>query len=169
MNVVSSQADPDVWIVRAASDHYELLLVYVDDILIFAKNPKSAMDALGQLYELKPHSVKEPDLYLGANVEKFQLPNGRTEWCMSSRSYVKNAIKVLVEALMAEDDPEMKLKSMTRNPFPSNYKPELDVTMELNDELASRYLQLMGILCWAIGLGRIDIFFEHQKVQYCEF
>ena len=158
MNFISSQADPDVWI-RAAVDHYELLLVYVDGILIFAKDPKSIMNALGQLYELKPDSVKEPDLYLGANVEKFQLPNGRTEWCMSSRSYVKNAIKV-VEALMVEDDPEMKLKSTARNPFPNNYKPELDVTMELNDELASRYVQLMGILCWAIELGRIDIFVE---------
>ena len=83
MNFVSSQANPDVWI-RAASDHYELLLVYVDDILVFAKNPKSIMDTVGQLYELMPDSVKEPDLYLGANVEKFQLPNGRTEWCMLS-------------------------------------------------------------------------------------
>jgi hypothetical protein len=84
MNFVSSQADPDVWI-RAANAHYELLLVYVDDILIFAKNPKSIMDALGQLYELKPDSEKETDLYLGVNVEKFRVPNGRTEWCMSSR------------------------------------------------------------------------------------
>jgi hypothetical protein len=59
-----------------------------------------------------------------------------------------------------EDDPEAKLKSTARNPFPSAYKAELDVTPELNDELGSRFLQLIRILRWAIELGRLDIFVE---------
>jgi hypothetical protein len=33
---------------------------------------------------------------------------------------VKNAIRV-VEALITEDEPEAKLKSTTRNPFPRGY------------------------------------------------
>ncbi len=64
--------------------HYDLVLVYVDDILIFAKDPKMAMNELGKLYELKPESVKEPDIYLGANIEKVQLPSGKVEWAMGS-------------------------------------------------------------------------------------
>ena len=103
------------------------------------------MDELGKLYELKPESVKEPDIYLGANMEKVQLPNGKVEWAMGSRAYVKNAVKV-VESLIAEDDPEAKLKSTARNPFPTGYKPELDITAELNDKLGSRFLQMIGIL-----------------------
>ena len=83
---------------------------------------------------------------------------------MSSRTYVKNALKV-VEALLQEEDSEAKLKSTARNPFPSGYKPELDVTIELNDELASRFLQLIGILRWAIELGRIDIFVEVSQLS----
>ena len=71
----------------------------VDDILVFAKKPKTIMDALGQQYELKPESVKEPDVCLGANMEKVQLPSGKAEWTMMSRTYVKNALKI-VEALM---------------------------------------------------------------------
>jgi hypothetical protein len=47
-------------------------LVYVDDILVFAKEPKVTMDELGKLYELKPESVHEPDIYLRANMEKVQ-------------------------------------------------------------------------------------------------
>ena len=62
---------------------------------------------------------------------------------MGSKTYVNNAVKV-VEALIAEDDPEAKLKTTARNPFLSGYKPELDVTPELNDELGSRLLQLIG-------------------------
>jgi hypothetical protein len=65
----SSQAGPDVWI-RSAGAHYDMVLVYVDDILVFAKEPKVTMDALGKLYELKPESVDEPDIYLGVIMER---------------------------------------------------------------------------------------------------
>ena len=163
LNFTSTRADPDVWI-RSAGTHYDMVLVYVDDILIFAKDPMVTMNDLGKLYELKPESVKEPDIYLGANMEKVQLPNGKVEWSMGSKTYVKNAIKV-VEALLLEDDPTATLKTTARNPFPSGYKPELDVTPELNDELASRFLQLIGILRWAIELGRIDIFVELSQLS----
>ena len=78
---------------------------------------------------------------------------------MGCRAYVKSAVKV-VESLIPEDDPDAKLKSTARNPFATGCKPELDVTPELNDELGSRFLQLIGILRWAIELGRIDIFVE---------
>ena len=71
----------------------------------------------------------------------------------------------IVEALIAEDDPDAKLKSTARNPFATGYKLELDFTPELNDELGSRYLQLIGILRWAIELGRIDIFVEVSQLS----
>ena len=103
-----------------------MVLVYVNDILIFLNDPKVTMDKLGKLlYKLKPESVKEPELYLGANMEKVQLPNGKVEWSMGSQTYVMKAVRV-VESLIAEDDPEAKLKSTARNSFPTGYKPELD-------------------------------------------
>ena len=52
-----------------------------------------------------------------------------------------------------------------RNPFPSGHKPELDVTPELNDDLGSRFLQLIGILRWTIELGRLDIFVEVSQLS----
>jgi hypothetical protein len=70
---------------------------------------------------------------------------------MGSKTYVKNAIRV-VEALIVEDDPEAKLKLTARNPFPSGYKPELDVKLKLNDKLGSRFLQLIGILHGRLSL-----------------
>jgi hypothetical protein len=97
-------------------------------------------------------------------MEKVQLPNGKVKWSMGSKTYVKNAIRV-VEALIMEDDPEAKLNSTTRNPFPSGCKPELDVTPELNDELGSRFLQLIGILRWAIELGRLNIFVKVSQLS----
>ena len=76
---------------------------------------------------------------------------------MGSKTHVKNAIRV-VEALITEGNAEAKLKLTARNPFPSGYKPELDVTPELNNKLGLRFLQLIGILRWAGELGRLDIF-----------
>jgi hypothetical protein len=122
------------------------------------------MDKLGKLYKFKPESVKEPDLYLGANLKKVQLPNGKVEWAMGSRTYVKNAVQV-VESLIAEDDPEAKLKATARNSFPTGYKPELDVSSKLNEELGSRFLQLVGILQWAIKLGRLDVYVELSQLS----
>ena len=37
------------------------------------------------------------------------------------------------------------------------YRPELDMTQLLPDEQANYYQNLIGVLCWAVELGRIDI------------
>ena len=71
-------------------------------------------------------------------MEKVQLPDGKVEWSMGSKTHVKHAIRV-VEALITEDDPGAKLKSTARTPFPSSYKPELDVTPDLNNKIGSAF------------------------------
>ena len=42
----------------------------------------------------------------------------------------------------------------------TSYRPELDVTPELNDADASYYQSLIGILRWIVELGRVDICLE---------
>ena len=66
----------------------------------------------------------------------------------------------MVKRLLEEDNEGYILKLNARNPFPTGYKPELDVTDELDQTLASRFLQLIGILCWVVEIGRIDIYLE---------
>ncbi len=95
LKLASSQADPDVWL-RIAGTHYDMILVYAEDILIFEKTPKVSLIELGKLYKLKPEGIKEPDIVPGANIEKVQMPNGSVEWVMGSKSYVKHAVKVVI-------------------------------------------------------------------------
>ena len=144
----STRADPDVRIRPAAREdghgYYEMLFVYVDDILVISHQARKVVESIGEVYKIKAGSDKEPDIYLGADVEKFQLPDGREVWVTSPRSYVKNEVKT-VEQLLEEDGQGYALKNNAKNPFPSNYKPELDVTDELGEDLASQYLQLIGI------------------------
>ena len=159
----STKADPDVWIRAATRDdgyeYYEMLFVYVDDILSISHQTKEAIEEITKYYKAKEGSIKKPDVYLGANVEELQLPDGRVVWATSPRSYVKNAVDV-IEGLLQEDGEGYVLKANAKNPFPTGYRPELDVTEELNDILTTRFMQMIGILRWSVELGRIDIFLE---------
>ena len=47
-----------------------------------------------------------------------------------------------------------------KNPFPSGYRLELYVTDELGLELVLQFMQMIGILCWAVELSCIDIFLK---------
>jgi hypothetical protein len=69
---------------------------------------------------------------------------------------VQNAVKNVKEMLQSEGG----LKAQAKTPFMSMYRPELDVTNELDSELSSHYSQLIGILRWMVELGRVDIYHE---------
>jgi hypothetical protein len=159
----SSKADPDVWMREAVKTdghkYYEMLFVYVDDILALSHQATECIQEITTFFKAKDGSIKPPEIYLGADVAKIQLPDGREVWSTSPRTYVKNSILV-VERLLEEDGDGYVLKSNARNPFPTGYKPEVDVTDELDQTLASRFMQLIGILRWAVEIGRIDIYLE---------
>jgi hypothetical protein len=114
-----------------------MLFVYVDDILALSHQAEGAIKEITTFYKAKEGSIKPPEIYLGANVSKMQLPDSREVWAMSPRRYVKNSLLV-VERLLEEDGEGYVLKSNARNPFPTGYKPEIDVTDELDHTLASR-------------------------------
>ena len=50
-------------------------------------------------------------------------------------------------------------------PYPEKYRPEIDISDELDNVLANRYQQYIGILRWAIELERIDIHVEVAKLS----
>ena len=51
-------------------EYYVYILVYIDDILIIDKNPDQFMNLLRDNYMVKPSSIEELKVYLGANVNK---------------------------------------------------------------------------------------------------
>jgi hypothetical protein len=163
LGFVSTQADPDVWRRPATrkdgSTYYELLLVYVDDILAISCEPAHIIQAIDDCYKMKEGSVGPPDIYLGAQIYRHSLPDGSSAWGMSSAKYIRNAI-LTVESLLEEDGDSLHLTTKALTPFATNYKPELDFSPELNADLMSRFRQLIGILRWAIEIGRIDTYTE---------
>ena len=74
-----------------------------------------------------------------------------------SNKYVKNAVNA-AQDLFDLDGNGLKINGAT-TPFHSGYKPELEVTEEV-DHGGSKYWQLIGIQECAVELGQIDILLE---------
>jgi hypothetical protein len=163
LDFTPSKADRDVYIRPAVAkdgfEYYEMILVYVDDLLILSEDASKLLKLIDAKFKLKPDSIGPPTTYLGAQVEPFTLPDGVTVWSMSARKYVKESIRNVRQMLM--DDGGLNLPACKSSaPIPTDYRPELDVSRELDDQMASRYQQLIGVLRWMVEIGRVDILHE---------
>ncbi len=157
---VPSAADLDLWIRPAVKpcgfDNYEMVMCYVDDICHASHNPMKTMSGIQHAFKLKDDKIAPPDIYLGANLE-HKIMNGHECLTMSSEQYVKAAVANIETKLLAHNK---RHPSRCDTPSPSNYRPEIDITPELKTEGAQGYPELIGILRWAISIGRIDILTE---------
>jgi hypothetical protein len=93
------------------------------------------MKKINEIYRLK-EGVGPPDRYLGANVEKVQLQDGSIAWSMNCVDYLKGTIKN-VNNMLQEADSALKNCGDGKRPYPSSYRPEIEVTHELNDDLGN--------------------------------
>ena len=144
--------DPDFYIHHnkkaSGEPYYELLLVYVNDLMCVSHNPHDVMLKLGDTYELKDGQFGPPDRYLGSGIEKFQLPDGSMAWSMVSMQYVQAAAQT-VKDLLLEDGCEMKPPSGKKAhniPLLPTYKPELDVSRQPDPVKIQHFQQIIGIL-----------------------
>ena len=62
------------------TDCYEILFVYVNDILGLVHKLEDAIRYITNLYIDKEGIFKDPMVYLVANVEKVYTPAGREVW-----------------------------------------------------------------------------------------
>ena len=158
------KADPDVWMRKATKpdgfEYWEYILCYVDDVLAISHKPQELLDAVSENFTLKAGSVKEPDLYLGADISKYYIEESdqptKCRWAMSSDSYVKNAVQT-VEKTIKEVGMEFLPKKKIETPITSGYKPESDSSAELDPERLNYFQGLIGVLRWICELGRLDI------------
>jgi hypothetical protein len=89
---------------------------------------------------------------------------------MSSDSYVKAALDNTETWLSKQANGTFgkALKTKVSSMLPSGYKPELDVSDELDDDMTSYYQQQIGVLRWMVELGRGDIAQEVSSLAaYC--
>ena len=157
LNYKPTRGDPDVWVRPATKldgfEYYEMVLVYVDDILCVSADPKATMLGIQETFKLKDDRIEKPETYLGAQL-KQKVIGGRLIWTMSCEQYVKAAITNVEKKLKPSGQ---RLPTKCATPLQSGYRPELDVTAELKLEGVRYFQELIGVLRWAVELGRIDI------------
>ena len=156
-----SRADPDVYMRPAVkpdgSKYWEYVLTYVDDVLCISNNPKDTMDGIQNKFKLKDDKIEEPSVYLGASLTKMTNINKDECWAMSSDPYCQAAVKNLETTLAKKN---LRLPSKCLTPLSNGYRPEMDVTQELKADGVQYYQELIGILRWAVEIGRVDILLE---------
>ena len=154
-------ADLDVWLRTATKtdgeSYYEYILMYVDDILCIACDPRVILTEIQGTFKFKNHKIEEPEFYLGAKLQRKPL-NGFQCWTITSHGYVKAAVKNVEEALKKSG---RKLPtSNTSTPMNITYSSKMDVTEELGENDVTYFQELIGVLRWATEIGRVDILLE---------
>src|SRR5688500_15610207 len=105
-----------------------MMLCYVDNIICTSNNPTATMKEVVQSKcKIKDDKIEVPDIYLGAQLME-KVINGQTCWTMSSDKFVNGAVKN-VEARLEKMKRALPKNAM--QPFRSGYRPELDVSDEL--------------------------------------
>jgi hypothetical protein len=138
-------ADPDVWL-KDCGQHYEYVCVYVDDIMMFGKNPIDFFNSLTRDYQYKLKGVGSPTYHLGGDFSRDS--DGTLAWGASS--YVKKML-INFETMFGTKPKEYS------SPMIEKDHPELDVTKELDENGIKQYQSLIGALQWLVTLGRFDI------------
>ena len=150
MGFTSCFSDPDVWMRQSKRgdgiSYYEYVLLYVDDFLVISDNAENVIRMeIGKYFELKQESIKPPDLYLGGRMRQVELDNGFKAWDFGSYQYVQAAVKNVEEYLKKHSKKPLPTKGHM-NPLTSNYRPDIDISPELEPQYGSYYQSLIGII-----------------------
>ena len=144
-----SKFDCDFWY-KDVGSHYEYLATFVDDLLVWSKDPMSIIQELKETYILK--GVGVPEYYLGGDVEILDQhwKDDGVGIALSAKTYIKNVIPKF-ELLFGETFHPVK------TPMAEDYHPEIDDSPLLNDMDIAKFRSIIGSANWIITLGRFDI------------
>ena len=133
---------------RDAGDAWEYIVIYVDDIIVAMKDPKSFFDELQDPDKVgfKMKGVGSPTYHLGADF--FRDDDGTL--CLGSQTYAKRLCSNF-ECLYGESPKGVF------SPLEHDDHPELDDSPFCGPEATSKFQSLIGACQWMISLCRMDI------------
>ena len=162
------KADPDLWMREAIRPddkfrYYEYVLLYVDDALAIGHDPIEQLNQLDKYFMMKKGSIGDPDVYLGGKLRKVTLDNGVVAWSYCPSKYVQEAVSN-VERYLKENHKGRKLKRKVNDPWPYKYDELEDESPELNPKDGQFYQSQIGVLQWALEIGRVDCITQISKL-----
>ena len=116
------------------------------------------MDDLNLISQLKEGFVPHYQ-YLCSNVEKVKLEDGRV-FCSASCVYYLNIVIENVNNALGVNNKSLNNYECGNRTYPPRFRPTLDFTEDMGEELTNTYHNLILVMMWSIKLGRIDILTE---------
>jgi len=117
--------DNDLWmkpeIGPDGDEYYSYILCYVDDVLVVHHGAMTTPMKVDKYFKLKPSSIRDPDIYLGAKLKYTQAENGMWCWTLSPSKYVQEACKNCKTFLKHNFDGKYALPKHAPNPFVGRY------------------------------------------------
>ena len=97
-------ADPDLWMMAMVhpldgSEYYAYVLVYIDDVMVIHHDAEAVLLRIDKYFKMKPGSIGDPDVYLGATIKKMYLANGVEAWASSPSTYVLASVDTVTKYL----------------------------------------------------------------------
>ena len=147
MGFKPSKADPDIWM-KSSKDgsHYEYIAVYVDDLVICMKDPKSFCDTLKEKYKLKLKGVGPINYHLGCGYTRDE-----------DGTLVADPRKYVEKILESYEKTFGEKPKKTKAPLVGGDHPESDTSDFCDQDQTKQYQTIVGQLIWLAGLGRFDI------------
>jgi Reverse transcriptase (RNA-dependent DNA polymerase) len=157
-------ADNDVWLKEEVREdgfqYYSYILIYVDDILVIHHDAMKVLKKIDWYFKMKPESMGDCDIYLGCKLRLHTLGVGGVQaWLQLPSKYVNKEAVANAESYYLKHY-NLKFPTKVSSPFPTGYRPEMDMTPTLKEEDASYYQSQIGVLRWIVEIGRGDIIVE---------
>ncbi|MEC8171189.1 MAG: reverse transcriptase domain-containing protein, partial [Candidatus Thermoplasmatota archaeon] len=142
------RAEPDVWMRKSPDGNcYEYVGVYVDDLAVAMRDPKTLLNKLVDVYKFKLKGTGPLEFHLGCDFYR----DDEGVLCMHPRKYIERMTDNY-ERIFGE-----KPKTNIRSPLEKGDHPECDTSELLGPEGTTHYQSLIGQFQWAISLGRLDV------------
>ena len=92
-------------------------------------------------------------------MKKVQLDDNSISWSATIEEYCRAASEIVRKILEFNGTQNLKVFSTMacKRLCPTPYRPEMDVMKVLGYDIQYIYLQLIGVIKWAMELGRIGI------------
>ena len=93
MGYTPCRGENDLWMkpeIDPEGDEYcSYILCYVDDVLVVHHDAMTTLMKIEKYFKLKPSSIGDPGIYLGAKLKHTCAPNGVWCWTLSPSKYVQ--------------------------------------------------------------------------------
>ena len=133
-------------LMRENKELYEYIAVYVDDLLIAARNPEEIINKPKEQHKFKLKGVGPLTYHLGCDYFRDDVGT----LCYGPKKYISKLINQY-EGIFGNKPREYT------SPLEKGDHPEIDTTDELDQDGIKRYQTMIGCLQWAVSLGRFDI------------